>query len=208
MAMACQYKKSIIQQRKETINEKQRQNQNKTYAHVAQAAAKQVINETQQTPTLRIHTNTELKTAIVVIHAHIHNLISPGTYAAELNRNLKAQNLPTINAPNDPPSGNLFNLKITDLFSEDDRQSALQLQRQLIQTQVNLVEDLENQSRNKKQTVRPKQIPIPTQDIEIEKILPPHSQPNSRDSSKNRKPRDRYKQQQRSREHSTARTDS
>ena len=90
--MACQYKKIIIiEQRKETINEKQKQNQNKTYAHVAQAAAKQVMNETKQIPTLRIHTNTELKTAIVVIHAHIHNLISPGSYATELNRNLAAQ---------------------------------------------------------------------------------------------------------------------
>ena len=97
--------------------------------HVAQAAAKQVINETKQTPALRIHTNTELKTAIVVIHAHIHNLIAPGTYATELNRNLAAHNLPTINAPNDPPSGNLFNPKITDLFSDEDRHSALQLQR-------------------------------------------------------------------------------
>ena len=67
---------------------------------------------------------------------------------------------------------------------------------------MNLVEELENQSRNKPQTVKPKQIPLPPQNIEMEKILPPHSQPNSRDSSKNRKPRDRYKQQQRSREHS------
>ena len=94
---------------------------NKTYAHVAQAAAKQVMSETKQIPTLRFHTNTELKTAIVVIHAHIHNLISPGSYATELNRNLAAQNLPTINAPNDPPSGNLFNLKTADLFSDEDR---------------------------------------------------------------------------------------
>ena len=66
--MACPYKKKIMQQRKETMD-------------YAQAAAKQVINETKQTPTLRIHTNTELKTAIVVIHAYIHNLIAPGTYA-------------------------------------------------------------------------------------------------------------------------------
>ena len=93
--------------------------------------------------TLKIHINTELKTAIVVIHAHIHNLISPGTYATELNRNIAAQNLPTINAPDDLPSGNLFNLKITDLFSDEDSQSALQLQGQLIQTQVSLVDELE-----------------------------------------------------------------
>ena len=115
--------------KKRTINEKQRQNQNKTYAHVAEAAAKQVINETQQTPTLRIHTNTELKTAILVIHAHKHNFISSGTYATELNRNLAAQNLPTINAPEDQPFDNLFNLKITDMCSDEDRQSAIQLRR-------------------------------------------------------------------------------
>ena len=95
MAMACPYKKRIKQERKEIINEKENQTKNKTHA---------------QTPTLRINTNTELKTAIVVIHAYIHSLISPGSYAAELNGNLTAQNLPTINAPNDHPSGNLFNL--------------------------------------------------------------------------------------------------
>ena len=55
---------------------------------------------------------------------------------------------------------------------------------------------------------RPNQISLPPQNVEIEIILEPHSQPNSRDNSKNRKQRDRYKQQQRSREQSTARTDS
>ena len=117
-------------------------------------------------------------------------MIVPGTYATELNRNLAAQNLPTINAPNDPPSGNLFNLKITDLFSEDDRQSALQLQRQLTQTQENLVEELETQSRNKQQTVRPKQTPLPPQNLDMEIEVPPHSQTSSRDNSKGMKQRD------------------
>ena len=70
MAMACPYKKRIIQELKETINEKENQTKDKNYAQVA---AKHVINETKQTQILRIHTNTELKTAIVPSHTRAHS---------------------------------------------------------------------------------------------------------------------------------------
>ena len=39
--------------------------------------------------------------------------------------------MPTIEAPDNRPPGDLFNIKISDLFSDDDRQAALQLQQQL-----------------------------------------------------------------------------
>ena len=63
------------------MNDNQVENQNRTYAQVGYTVANKVIKETcrKPTPTLRIHTGTELRTTIAVIHA-------PGTYAAELNR--------------------------------------------------------------------------------------------------------------------------
>ena len=83
--------------------------------HVAKTVAQKVIIEEankKQIPTLRIHTNTELRTTIAIIHAHIHSLIAPGIYSTELNRTLTQHGLPTIKAPDYPPSGDLFNIKI------------------------------------------------------------------------------------------------
>ena len=88
-------------------------NKNQTYAQVAKTVAQKVIDESniKQTSTLRIHTNTELRTTIAVIHAHIHNLIAPCAYSTEPNRTLTQHALPTIEAPDNPPSGDLFNKK-------------------------------------------------------------------------------------------------
>ena len=93
----------------------------------------------------------------------MHNLIAPGTYATELNRTLAKQGLPTIEAPDDPPSGSLFNIKISDLFNAEDRQASLELQKQLTtqleqtinerEIQVEEIE-MEKESRNKKQKRR------------------------------------------------------
>ena len=58
-------------------------------------------------------------------------MIDPGTYSTELNITLTQHGLPTIEAQDNPPSGDLFNIKISDLFNDDDRQAALQLQQQL-----------------------------------------------------------------------------
>ena len=88
MAMACPIKKELIKNKmKVTDEEKQSEKQNQTYAQAAKTVAQKIIEESnkKQTPTLRIHTNTELRTTIAVIHAHIHNLIAPGTYCTAQN---------------------------------------------------------------------------------------------------------------------------
>ena len=102
---------------------------------MAKTAAQTVIKVTQKPAILRIHRNTELQATIAVIHAYIHNLIQPGTYAIELNSTLAAKGLPTIAAPDNPPSGNLMNMKLSDLFCEEDKDTAMQLQQQLLQQQ-------------------------------------------------------------------------
>ena len=121
--MACPIIKELIKNKMKVTNEKQTEKQNQTYGQVAKTVAQKVIDESnrKQTPTLRIHTNTELRTTIAVIHAHIHNLVAPGTYSTELNRTLTQHGLPTIEAPDNPPSGDLFNIQIFDLFNDDDR---------------------------------------------------------------------------------------
>ena len=143
------------------MNDNKVKNQIRTYAQVANTVSNKVIKETcrKPTPTLRIHTNTELRTTIAVVHAHMHNLIAPGTYATELNRTLVKQGLPTTEAPDDPPSGNLFNIKFSVLFNAEERQAALELQKQLTtqleqtinerEIQVEEIE-MERESRKKK----------------------------------------------------------
>ena len=91
---------------------------------MAKAAAQTVIKVTQKPPILRIHKITELQATIAVVLAHIHDLIQPGAYATELNRKLAAQELPTISALDNPPSGNLMNMKLSNLFCEEDKDAA------------------------------------------------------------------------------------
>ena len=157
MAMACPLEKELIKEKIKQMNDNPVENQNRTYAQVANTVANKVIKETcrKPTPTLCIHTSTELRITIAEIHTHMHNLIAPGTYATELNMTLVKQGLPTIEAPYDPPSGNLFNIKISDVFNAEERQTALELQKQLT-TQL-------------EQTIGGRQgrVPEPTQRAEI-----------------------------------------
>ena len=80
----------------------------------------------------------------------MHNLIQPGTYATELDRTLAAQGLPAIVAPDNQTSGNLMNMKLSDLFCEEDKDVAMQLQQQLLQQQQRTTETKQKRTATRK----------------------------------------------------------
>ncbi len=55
-------------------------------------------------PKSTINSETHAKIFKIMLHAHFMNIATPGTYEEQLNKTLKANNLPTINIPECPPS--------------------------------------------------------------------------------------------------------
>ncbi len=93
MALKCPKRKEIVKNKRNQINERQKM----SYATISQTTSSDNKMPNVQTP---IVTKEELlKIHICVAHAQSQNQITPGTYSSELNKVLKANNLPTIIIP-------------------------------------------------------------------------------------------------------------
>ena len=100
-------KKSIINKIKE---KEDREKKNKTYSEVIRETIKEA--QTKPTPTQIVLGSEHIYVITTcIIHAYFVNLGKPGTYAAEVNRMLKANGLPTVNTSSDVPSEELFGAK-------------------------------------------------------------------------------------------------
>ncbi len=101
MAMKCQKRKDVIKEKRTQINEREKM----TYANITQSVPSSANKIIPQTP---IVTKEEiLKIHTCVAHAENQDQKKPGTYKYELNRVLKANNLPTIIIPDDEHETNL-----------------------------------------------------------------------------------------------------
>ena len=91
--------------RKKAKEEKRREKQTTTYSQITQN------NPTQNIPKVNlIDRETNLKIHSCMTHAHYLNSVNPGTFNIELQKLYKANNLPTIIIPEDPPSKLILNL--------------------------------------------------------------------------------------------------
>ncbi len=95
LAMKCQKRKDTIKEKRSQMNEKEKM----SYANITQFIPSNARQTAPQTP---IVTKEEiLKIHTCVAHAQNKEQMNPGTYKYELNRVLKANNLPTIIIPDD-----------------------------------------------------------------------------------------------------------
>ena len=135
MAMACKIKKQLMNDKIKKQTEKKESERQRTFASVARTAASAAIAETQRPTrqTIKIDNDAELKVVVSILHAHIHNLVIPGTYRTELNRLLEAQDLPRNDAlPDNPDSSEMFDVNISPDLTEDQRKDVLNKTRQAI----------------------------------------------------------------------------
>lgn len=108
LAMACPYKKKLIQEKTEVEEKKEEDRKNTTYANIA----KQAVQQAQVQP--KPHTNIVLgdqkdyKILICILHAHVINLANPGSYETELNKMLQINGMEQMNFPSNPPSSALL----------------------------------------------------------------------------------------------------
>lgn len=94
LAMRCNKRKEILKEKRKQMNEKQ----NLTYASISQVTPKVTM------PNMKFPSITKeeiLKIHICIAHAQGKDQKKPGTYKTELDKVLKANNLPTIIIPDD-----------------------------------------------------------------------------------------------------------
>ena len=95
MSMACPMKKKAISNK---INKEENiriQNEHQTYSRVVKET---IDNVTQQNVEI-VTEETCMKAALIMMDAHMHNIIEPGSYSSRVKETLKANNLPIINFP-------------------------------------------------------------------------------------------------------------
>lgn len=85
--------------KKELINSKRKESENKSYAEIT---GRGTIINSGKISTPAIDNNTHTKIFTIMLNAHFLNTANPGTYESELNKGLKANNLPTIKVPTIP----------------------------------------------------------------------------------------------------------
>ncbi len=107
MAMKCTVKKNIIKEKRKEENEKSKM----AYAQLTQLNVTQQPSHTLPLPPQPMYNITREEALIInicVAHAHYKNIESPGCYAEELNKILKAKQLPTIIIPETPDSRHIY----------------------------------------------------------------------------------------------------
>ena len=106
-------------ERKKAVNEKRKENEANTGKKQQQTYSQTVKTNIYQNTTMDAETPTKILTCI--IHAHMANIGNPGSYNEELNKMLKANNLPTINAPTNPDSASIFKIPLAPQTSKQNQ---------------------------------------------------------------------------------------
>jgi hypothetical protein len=120
LAMGCPNKKKIIENKRKEVESEKVRREEATYAKVATSTAQTFSDKVVKTVTERVEemkTRKDLTEAldgsgiramIIILDAHIQNLIEPGSYNSRINEVLKANNIPPIVFPPNPNSSKLL----------------------------------------------------------------------------------------------------
>ena len=116
MAMMCPLKKKLIKEKREQKEQKEREKQEETYAKVAEKTSKKTIEamSQQNTEINQLIAESGFRALVMVMDAHVYNMIQPGTYNNRLNEILKLNDIKAIKVPENPPSDILFKHIETD----------------------------------------------------------------------------------------------
>ena len=97
MAMSCPKKKEIIKQKRNQTKEKEQEKQEQTYARVAEKTIEKIGLQTKRTDYAQTALDRiGLTSVIMIMDAHIHNIIEPGSYSKRLNQTLAKNGISSI----------------------------------------------------------------------------------------------------------------
>ena len=97
MAMACPKKKEIVKRKRFIAKEKEQEKQDQTYARVAAKTIEKIGLQTKRAENTQTAIDRlGLTSMIMIIDAHIHNIIEPGSYSKRLNETLSKNSIEPI----------------------------------------------------------------------------------------------------------------
>lgn len=108
MAMACPLKKEIIKRKKELKEETERRKEETTYAKIVQNAVETVKQKEKEEDLGKAIKESGLRAYLMILDAHMQNLIEPGTYNSTLNETLQNNGIQPIKFRDNPDSARLF----------------------------------------------------------------------------------------------------
>ncbi|KAF2345265.1 hypothetical protein FHG87_023979, partial [Trinorchestia longiramus] len=110
MAMSCPTRKTIIKNKTKLLEEKAKEKQEQTYAKALEKTIRQEEKQAERAKnTAEIMTESGLAALIIILDAHVANIITPGSYNSHINKTLKRNNIQPIELETNPDSKELFN---------------------------------------------------------------------------------------------------
>lgn len=108
MAMACPLKKETIRKKKASKEEEQKTKEESTYANIVKKTMENVQKQDQKSEFKAIVQETGMQAYIMIMDAHMHNMIEPGTYTKRLNETLTNNGFNSVILGEIPRSDKLF----------------------------------------------------------------------------------------------------
>lgn len=127
MAMACPVKKEAIKKKREEEDRKRKEKEEMPLAKIVQKTANEIGKKTEERVMSSVLGEAGLRALIMVMDAHVHNIIEPGSYNIRLNKTLKENNIDPINLPKDSIKSekllqtNIITEKLKEQFQETEK---------------------------------------------------------------------------------------
>ena len=115
------------------VQETRKKEQDKKYTTYVEIA-KRAVQEAHRPESTVLNLSEPIhdKVMISMIHAHLHNIIAPGSYNEELRKMFKLNNLPEMIFPENPQSEKLFQTTYASELRERLHQDEQRFEQQLI----------------------------------------------------------------------------
>ena len=99
MAMGCPLKKEAIKRKREEEERRKREKEEMPLSKIVQRTAKEMGKQNEEKIMNSVMGEAGLRALIIVMDAHVHNILEPGSYSNRLNETLKQNNIEPIQLP-------------------------------------------------------------------------------------------------------------
>ena len=100
MAMSCPMKKEAIKRKREEEERRKKEKEDLPLSKIVERTANEIGKKTEERVMSSVLGEAGLRALIMVMDAHVHNIIEPGSYNNRLNQTLVENNIEPIKLPN------------------------------------------------------------------------------------------------------------
>lgn len=99
MAMSCPIKKEAIKRKREEEDRRKKEKEELPLSKIVQKTAQEIGKKTEERVMSSVLGEAGLRALIMIMDAHVHNIIEPGSYNSRLNKTLQENNIEPIKLP-------------------------------------------------------------------------------------------------------------